>query len=106
MIDYLWQVNESLIMFGGCSKGKNYSFGDINKFDIKKKIWTQLEALGEQPPAREAHIAQLIGNDKMMIHGGIDYDENEYSDTWILVGLHSELDQMQSQIQKYIIREK
>ena len=81
-------MNDWLIMFGGCSKGKDYSFGDINKFDIKRNIWTQLDALGESPPPREAHIAQLIGNDKMMIHGGIDYDEKEYDDTWVLVGLH------------------
>lgn len=84
-------------MFGGCSKGKDQSFGDINKFDVKRGIWTQLETIGdEQPPPREAHIAQLIGNDKMMIFGGIDYDENEYNDTWVLVGLHIELDTMQS----------
>jgi hypothetical protein len=31
-----------------------------------------------------------------MIFGGIDYDEKEYNDTWVLVGLHIELDQMQS----------
>ena len=44
-------------MFGGCGTGKDSSFGDINKFDFKKKIWTKLEALGQPPPPREAHIA-------------------------------------------------
>ena len=92
-------------MFGGSSVGKD-SFGDINKFDIKKKAWTKLEALGEQPPPREAHIAHALGHDKMMIHGGINTQEVTFNDTWVLVGLHSELDQMQSQIQRYINNEK
>ena len=40
-------MHDSLIMFGGSSVGKEYSFGDINKFDVKKKAWTKLEALGK-----------------------------------------------------------
>lgn len=93
-------------MFGGSSVGKDNSFGDINKFDIKKKAWTKLEALGESPPPREAHIAHAIGDDKMMIHGGINAQEETFKDTWVLIGLHTELDQMQSQIQRYINNEK
>ena len=59
-------------MFGGSSFGKEYSFGDINKFDIKKRAWTKLEVLGDKQPApREAHICHALGDDKMMIHGGI-----------------------------------
>ena len=34
----------------------------------------------------------------MMIHGGINAQEETFGDTWVLVGLHAELDQMQSQI--------
>ena len=56
-------MHDSLIMFGGSSVGKEYSFGDINKFDVKKKAWTKLEALGKQPPPREAHIAHALGHD-------------------------------------------
>jgi len=99
-------MHDSLIMFGGSSVGKEYSFGDINKFDIKKKVWTKLDALGDQPPPREAHIAHTLGHDKMMIHGGINAQEETFNDTWVLIGLHEELDQMQSQIQRYINNEK
>ena len=92
----LMQMHDNLIMFGGSSVGKEYSFGDINKFDIKKKAWTKLEALGQCPPPREAHIAHALGHDKMMIHGGINAQEETFKDTWVLIGLHSDLDQMQS----------
>ena len=81
-------VNDCLIMFGGCGTGKEASFGDINKFNLRQKIWSKLEALGKSPPPREAHIAQVIGNDKMMIHGGINLDEESFADTWVLVGIN------------------
>ena len=94
-------------MFGGSSVGKEDSIGDINKFDIKRKAWTKLETIGDEKPApREAHIAHALGHDKMMIHGGINAQEETFNDTWVLVGLHSELDQMQSQIHNYKNSEK
>ena len=93
-------------MFGGCGTGKDSSFGDINKFDFKKKLWTRLDALGDPPRPREAHIAQVLGNDKMLIHGGINQDEESFDDTWVLVGINQDLDRLQSMIHKYQALEK
>lgn len=93
-------------MFGGCGTGKEASFGDINKFNLKQKIWSKLEALGKPPAPREAHIAQVLGNDKMMIHGGINLDEESFADTWVLVGINQDLDRLQSEIHKYQAYEK
>ena len=88
-------LNDSLIMFGGCGTGKETSFGDINKFDLKNKLWTKLEAFGSPPPPREAHVAQVVGGNRMMlIHGGINLNEEIFDDCYVLVGLDSNIDQL------------
>ena len=61
---------DCLIMFGGCGTGRDASFGDLNKYCTKNKAWTRLEVYGESPPAREAHVCQVIG-DLLVIHGGL-----------------------------------
>ena len=81
-------------MFGGSGTSKETSFGDINKFNFRTKLWTRLEALGKPPPSREAHIAQVLGNDKMFIHGGINLEEVSFDDSWILVGINQDLDRL------------
>jgi N-acetylneuraminic acid mutarotase len=58
-------------MFGGCGSGKQNSFNDLNKYDMDTKLWIKLEATGEVPPPREAHIAHAFDNDKMFIFGGV-----------------------------------
>ena len=40
---------------------------------------TCIETKGEIPPPRSFFSAVLVGNDKVLIHGGCD-DDNEYSD--------------------------
>lgn len=79
------QVGDSLIVFGG--SGGYQSFNDIHRFQIEKSKWTKLEPCGQIPNAREGHIAKIIGNDKMIIHGGVDQSETSFDDTYILVGL-------------------
>lgn len=44
---------------------------------------TCIEAKGEIPPPRAFFSAVLVGNEKVLIHGGCD-DDNEYSDASIL----------------------
>jgi N-acetylneuraminic acid mutarotase len=85
-------------MFGGCGSGKDRSFNDLNKFDIHKKVWTKLEAFGQFPAPREAHIAQVLSDNKMVIHGGINSDSKSFDDTWVLATFNSKLDRMQSQM--------
>ena len=88
------QIYDNLILFGGCGSGKDKSFNDIHKFDIRKKQWSKLEAFGQTPAPREAHIAQVICDDKMVIHGGINQDQESFSDTWVLGTFNSKLDRL------------
>lgn len=77
-----------MIMFGGSSTGKSNSFGDLFKFCTKSKVWQKLEVPGETPPPREAHICQVIEN-IMILHGGLNYEEESFDDMWALIGLTS-----------------
>jgi N-acetylneuraminic acid mutarotase len=75
-----------MIMFGG--SGGNYSFNDLYKFDMRSQKWTKLEPLGELPSPREGHTAKVIGQDKMMVHGGVDQSEKIFNDTYVLTGIN------------------
>lgn len=84
---------DQLMIFGGSFNSQ--CFNDLYKYSVTNKIWTKLEPIaddGHQPPSREGHIATLIDGDKMLIHGGINDDQVCYSDAYILVGLHKEID--------------
>jgi len=85
-------------MFGGCGSGKDRSFNDVNKYDLEKKQWQKLETFGQTPAPREAHIAQVICDNKMVIHGGINSDSKSFDDTWVLATFNAKLDRMQSQM--------
>lgn len=76
-------------MFGG--SGGYHSFNDLHRFQMSKEKWSKLEPSGQIPTPREGHIAKIIGNDKMVIHGGVDQSEKSFDDTYILVGINSVL---------------
>lgn len=88
------------MIFGGSCNYK--SFNDLYKYNITAKIWTKLEPiadLGHTPCPREGHVALLVGEgDKMLVHGGINEEQECFDDAYILVGLHKELDKVQSEI--------
>ena len=68
---------DQLLIFGGSINSK--SNNDIYKFNITTKIWTKLEPIADPgclPAPREGHKAVLIEGDKMLIHGGIDENQN------------------------------
>ena len=83
-------------MFGGCGSGKDRSFNDVHKYDLDRRQWQKLEAFGQTPAPREAHIAQVISDNKMVIHGGINSDSKSFDDTWVLATFNAKLDRMQS----------
>lgn len=90
---------DQLLIFGGSNSNK--CFNDLYKYCVKSKIWTKLEPLadeGHQPSQREGHVAVLVEGDKMLIHGGINDDTKCFDDAYILIGLHQEIDQAQSEI--------
>lgn len=72
-------------MFGG--SGGYHSFNDLYRFQLDIKKWTKLEPTGHLPKPREGHIAKIIGDDKMIIHGGVDQSEKSFDNTYILVGI-------------------
>jgi N-acetylneuraminic acid mutarotase len=80
-------IGNSLIFFAG--SGGDKSFNDLYRYDLQTHRWVKLEASGTLPECREGHIAKAIGRDKMMIHGGVDQNEQSYNDTYILTGLFS-----------------
>jgi N-acetylneuraminic acid mutarotase len=87
-----------MIMFGGNGSGRDKSFNDVHKYDLHKKTWQKLEAFGQTPAAREAHIAQVICDDKMIVHGGISSEGTSFDDTWVLATFNSKLDRLQGQM--------
>ena len=52
---------------------------------------------GESPPAREAHICQVIG-EVLIIHGGLNQAEESFYDLWVLVGLGRKVDKIQAEM--------
>ena len=52
-----------------------------------------MEVFGESPPPREAHICQVVG-DLLVIHGGLNQDEDSFDDMWVLVGLGRKVDKL------------
>ena len=78
------------------SSSKKSTFNDLFKYNINQRMWTKLEAIfdeGEQPSPREGHVGVLIEGDKMLVHGGYDERYSCFSDAFVLVGLHKEIDQ-------------
>lgn len=67
-------------------------------------MWTKLEPICDDPKdmpcPREGHIAVLIESDKMIVHGGINSEQECFDDAFVLVGLHDEIDLTESQIKR------
>ena len=80
---------EQLLIFGGSCNDK--SFNDLYKYNITAKMWQKLDPIfdeGHLPSPREGHIAVMIEDDKMLVHGGINEKCEVFDDAFILVGLH------------------
>jgi len=53
---------------------------------------------GNLPDKREGHVACLVNGNKMFVHGGINENQECFNDAYVLLGLHDEIDQAQSEI--------
>lgn len=73
-----------MVLFGGSNGDK--IFNDLYIFNLSLLRWIKIDAEGEAPTPREGHIAKMIGNDKMFVHGGFN-DEHSFNDCYILAGL-------------------
>ena len=86
------KFNSKIFVYGGRAKydlhvtyGKNkYIFCDLDYYDIKLNKWIKPNIINKNyVPQRRNHIAELIGN-QLVIMGGIDEDDNILNDTYFI----------------------
>jgi Galactose oxidase, central domain len=57
----------------------------IWKYDIEDNKWSQVRVgTGEKPAPRGWFAADALGEDKIVVHGGLDEDNTRLGDIWIL----------------------
>src|SRR5690606_9320348 len=62
--------NLKLYMFGGFNDDHNRHFADLQYFDIEKKKWNKVLAIGETPIARTKHTIACNG-ERIIVFAGI-----------------------------------
>ncbi|KAJ2609525.1 hypothetical protein H4S08_004013 [Coemansia sp. RSA 1365] len=76
----------SMVVLGGAStEGKLAGMQTILIYNTKTQAWTQRTTLGNVPPARRDHVATVVNDTGIVIHGGTDADFlNAYNDVAML----------------------
>ena len=86
------KFNSKIFVYGGRAKidmhisyGKNkYIFCDLEYYDIKLNKWIKPELINKSfVPQRRNHIAELVGN-QLVIMGGVDEDDNILNDVYFI----------------------
>ncbi len=72
--------NGLAVMFGGF--GATY-FGDTWLYTIKTSSWTQV-IVDENPAARQGHSMVYVGDQRVLLFGGVDVSNQYLNDIWIL----------------------
>jgi N-acetylneuraminic acid mutarotase len=75
-------INGKVFFFGGATEDEGW----INVFDDLWQLttnWEPVEPANDPPPPRYGHCAWLL-NEKMVIHGGYDAEQNVLDDFWEL----------------------
>jgi hypothetical protein len=58
--------------------------GDAWAYDIQENAWTKIEQEGnERPQPRGWFAAERLGNDGIVIHGGLAEDNSRLGDVWM-----------------------
>lgn len=57
--------NDNLLIFGGCHDDR------VWEFDRTKRSWSVLVTVGNSPPARMYHVAELSEDGRLLIFGGL-----------------------------------
>ena len=70
-----------VIMFGG--KNLSNNLDDTWIYDVSNHTWTKCNTEGHLPSRRHDHSAAYVGNGKLVMFGGLDYENTELNDTWI-----------------------
>ena len=86
------KFNSKIFVYGGRAKldlhvtyGKNkYIFCDLEYYDVKSNRWIKPELVNKNfVPQRRNHIAELIGN-QLLIMGGVDENDNILNDVYFI----------------------
>lgn len=72
------QYKRELVVFGGGIIGT--TFGNMWRFNIDTRKWTEVVTGGRAPPPRLSHAACVL-DDKLYIHGGLSMHRT-YADLW------------------------
>lgn len=66
-------------------QGAGKMLSDVWAFDTKTKTWSEVHVEADAvPPARGWFDADVIGNDTIMVHGGLGESNERLDDVWIL----------------------
>jgi N-acetylneuraminic acid mutarotase len=74
--------NSKVILFGSGTAEGNL-LNDTWEFDASTNSWTQLNITGDLPEGRKANGLAYIGNNTILLFGGMDDSDNDFNDTWI-----------------------
>ena len=76
--------NDKVLLFGGFSDVNNSTKANQTwVYDLDANSWILLSPDGGSPAARSHHSMAYIGDDKVLLFGGYDGDEQPLTDTWI-----------------------
>jgi hypothetical protein len=66
-------------------QGAGKMLNDTWAFDIDEKVWNEVNIVpGNLPIARGWFSADLVGADKVLVHGGLDGSNERLGDVWVL----------------------
>lgn len=77
-----FKLKNELICFGGSGSGKKLN--DLWSFNLENKKWSKINSSGTIPSAREGQNSAIIKNNYLMIYGGLDQDDNNLFDIFLL----------------------
>ena len=78
-------VGESVYLFGGFCKVSRRSLNDMYRFDLRQMTWHELFCTGDVPPKRNAACMVDIGDNKIILFGGTNCQEDQiYNDLFQL----------------------
>jgi len=65
-------IGTSIYLFGGaiCKGGPYKFYNDLQVFDSKKKVWSEVKIEADKPPPRSQHSSIALGDNFLLILGG------------------------------------
>ncbi|KAJ2844985.1 hypothetical protein IWW36_004971, partial [Coemansia brasiliensis] len=73
-----------MVVLGGASNGKFVSMGTLFVYDGERQAWTQRTAVGKVPQARRNHVATVVNNTQIVVHGGANVNSTALGDVAVL----------------------